>query len=440
MNKAKTIAVWCDVTPDAKKQLEKRMLLHVNYWHFSNDKRVSNSEQSEHKKGVNGTPDFLDIGLMVPCVEGVNGIFLFLPFDVTIEDIEDISPLLNNLDVVGAIFNENLELNNASSHEFSIKKNGKDFCYVHCFVTNEANNKIEDSQRLASKRVEGSEGLILEFKSLNFQPLKTAKGDISTETVGEEGHQKYIRLRVPLKGKNKQTFVREIEPSDKVFTSGFEKTEFIDFRINEHRLLPQNLKNEFKSHDCDTSLPMSRVDFLLAVNLEADITGSKKEFHKSRFLEPNVWVEYFGQKHGYMSHAIQKGMLVYHWKKERVSDDTSFNDFVAFVKLKVRLSSGKTIAKYTLYAFFIGLLGSLCGSYLYSFFQQPDEKSEKVIAWIEKKMEQESAVASGEKNSIVEANGLQGTLGHAESERGSAAGVGARKIEVDGALVKDGKN
>lgn len=403
MKQAKSIAVWCSSSTGIDEQLNEKlkkkfkekldenlkekvkeklkerlnkklndkMQLHVNYWHFSYEKRGWLNKQLQKAKRLISdskgtaqigkyTPDFLDIGLMVPLVAGLDSVSIYLPFNIKLNDIDDISPLLNDKAIAGAIFNENLTSKgdvNGKDHQFTLLQNEKEFCALKSFAINNKENVISDAERIECNEIETKEGSILKIKKKAFEGFNYSSS--------ESEKLLYFRLRVPLQGENKQAFVRDIDPEDKLLNSSYEKTEFIDFRINEFRLLPSLVQDQIEEELGVSHLQMQRIDFLLAVNLVADITGARKEFHKSRFLEPLLWENYFKGKHSYVSELIKKGILVYHWKKIR-TDGQPFNDFVAFVKLKVRVSSMSIIARCTFFAFLVGLLGSLTGSFLYS--------------------------------------------------------------------------
>jgi len=381
LSQAKSIAIWCKTEDDKLSFLNEKMQMHVNYWHFSYEKRgaitrLFNFFKRTNRRSSRDTPDFIDIGLMLPLAESLDSVSIYLPFLASISDIEDISPLLSNYEVAGAIFNENLKVDPGKPEEqhcFSLIKNGNELCRIRKFAKNQS-NIIAESSLISCEEIETGEGSVLTLKKEAFSAFR-ASGSLA-----------YYRFRVALEGNDKQVFLRGIDPKDKLFKSSYEKTEFIDFRINEFRLLPQLVQRKIVDEQKCTALPMNRIDFLLAVNLVADITGARKEFHKSRFLEPLLWKDYFKGNHEYVAELITRGMLVYHWKKVRntVSEpNESFNDFVAFVKLKVNLSSTSTILKYMTIAFLVGLLGSLIGSFIYTGPEGITSAKEKWSLWLQ---------------------------------------------------------
>lgn len=359
MSEVKSIALWCDVDrDDVLTSLKDNMLLHVNYWHFPSDhENAVVKKESKSSSEPEEVPDILDIGLMVPRSDGLKKISIYLPFIITLDEIEDISPLLKESNVAGAIFNEAVtSLGEIELDNFRLTLGGNDFCRIRPFHNEEG--KLEDDSLKLTKV--GEKGVIL---SITENSSKTIFYPQDNQI------QTYFRLRVSLGGGNKKTFVKSIKPHDSKLNSGYDTTEFIDFRINESRLLPKIILEPMISQQSKTFIPASRIDFLLAVNLEADITGARKEFHKSRFLEPTTWKHYFKGKSNHISKHLKEGMLVYHWKKIR-SDETknkeNLDDFIAFVRLKIRISNNKTKKEFVKAAFYIGLLGSLVGSVIFS--------------------------------------------------------------------------
>ena len=360
MNQPKSIAVWCKKSqPDDEVcRLKGEMQLHINYWHISQDENKFELEKAF--KGSGEIPDIMDIGLMVPLIRGLECISIYLPFKLEPRDIKDLSPTLIKNEISSAIFNEDLShqvIGKQGESLFTLNTPSGEFCIVRNFISSKDGENISDAKSFKTVNIEDGEGTQLMLMENAFKLHNLSK---STD------HKfAYFRLRVPLNSKNKSAFFRDIDPEDKALQSSYEKTEFIDFRINELRLLPQSVRECMQNEQGEVELPLCRVDFLLAVNIVADITGAMKEFHKSRLLEPNLWSGYFENEYSYMSNPIQKGMLVYHWKKVR-EEKKVFKDFSAFVKLKVRFSSYTVIRRHLWFIIFFGTVGSVIGSLLYS--------------------------------------------------------------------------
>lgn len=324
----------------ALNEATKGISLHINYWHFSVD-----SEKS----------DVLDIGLMLPKIEGIEELCLYLPIKLKESEILDITSLLKHNEISTAIFNENLSSQQYGTKDhYKLLKGDKYFCSLRSFLKNDINNGEEFGFRSAA----GDDGVIISIKS---EAIKKALPD-------QKDGKAYFRLRVILDSKDKKDiFIRKDLPQDKYFVSGFEVTEYIDFRINETRLLPQSVQEEIEHLQGRDIIPVNRIDFLLATTPGADIKISGTSFHKSRYLEPNPWNTYLENGPEDIRKTIETGMVVYHWKSVAKSDKP-IEDFLAFVKLRIRLSQRKKIAFYFLWIIFLGGVGSLWASWAYSFF------------------------------------------------------------------------
>ncbi|MBB1397142.1 hypothetical protein [Pseudoalteromonas sp. SG44-8] len=325
----------------ALNEATKGISLHINYWHFSVD-----SEKS----------DVLDIGLMLPKIEAVEELCLYLPIKLKENEILDITSLLKHNEISTAIFNENLSSQQYGTKDhYKLLKGDKYFCSLRSFLKNDINNGEEFGFRSAA----GDDGVIISIKSEAIEKaLPDKNGD----------GKAYFRLRVILDSKDKKDiFIRKDLPKDKYFVSGFEVTEYIDFRINETRLLPQSVQEEIEHLQGRDIIPVNRIDFLLATTPGADIKISGTSFHKSRYLEPNPWKKYLENGPEDIRKTIETGMVVYHWKSV-AKLDKPIEDFLAFVKLRIRLSQSKKIAFYFLWVIVLGGVGSLLASLVYSFF------------------------------------------------------------------------
>ncbi|TMO53211.1 hypothetical protein [Pseudoalteromonas phenolica] len=319
----------------------KGISLHINYWHFS----------FEPDK-----PDILDIGLMIPRITGLKELSLYLPMNLKKSDIKDITKVLMNNEISTAIFNENLSYQqNGTRDHFKLLKGGKYFCTLRSFLMNYSGDEAEFEFREVATDDNNSEGVIISIKEKAITKALSEK---------HEEEKAYFRLRVMLDTKDKKDiFVRRVLPRDKYLVSGFEVTEYIDFRINETRLLPQSVQEEIESQQGKDVIPVKRIDFLLATTPSADIKISGKSFHKSRYLESNPWKSYLKGSCDKIIKAIDSGMVVYHWKSSG-SYEEPIEDFLAFVKLRVRLSQRMKILFYLLLIVFLGSIGSLLAGFI----------------------------------------------------------------------------
>jgi hypothetical protein len=151
----------------------------------------------------------------------------------------------------------------------------------------------------------------------------------------------------------KEPFVRTITPRDRYFQSGFEEVEYVDFRLNEARTLPIRVESLMRADSAGGQpVPLTRVAFLTAIPVLADLTLSSRQQHKSRLLEHDFWNEY-------VPSGIPDGMMVYHWREDKPE---GVEDFSAFVKMRTRRSGRQILKNYLMIAFAFGVLGNLTAS------------------------------------------------------------------------------
>ena len=56
-----------------------------------------------------------------------------------------------------------------------------------------------------------------------------------------DNRRRYFRIRITLPGNGANVFINSAIPNDRLLTSGFDVTEYLDFRINQARNLPTSI-------------------------------------------------------------------------------------------------------------------------------------------------------------------------------------------------------
>jgi hypothetical protein len=153
-----------------------------------------------------------------------------------------------------------------------------------------------------------------------------------------------------LEGKN--AFLKVSGPIDRFLLSGFEETQFFDFRLNDARTLPASVESLMRPKSDRPAVTIRKVAFLIAVPSSAQVSIRHEDVHKVRRLETTVWDDY-------VPDGIPEGMVVYHW---RVFGAEGISDFSAFVKLQSRITNLWIILTSILVAFAFGLAGNLTAS------------------------------------------------------------------------------
>jgi len=274
-------------------------------------------------------------------------IVLYLPFTLSSPDIYDIAGHLKSSTMTRGIFNANLTVSK-NENIVELKDGDSLFARVHVLL---------DSEYLLHSNNNGTTITII--SDTIKRALQDCDGNI------------YFRIRLHLSDQD-NPFIKSIHPTDKYFLSGYETIDYIDFRLNETRVLPEEISrkmNDFKV----CHLKIKQVYFLLATNLMADFIVGHEQFHKCRLLENDIWKDYvkkprvIGNENGdERSHILPNHMIIYQW------NDTVFkkgsreiHEFHAFMKFKQRKSNMMTVLISLSIILVIAILGSFSANYIY---------------------------------------------------------------------------
>ncbi|WP_311276825.1 hypothetical protein [Methylobacterium sp. WCS2018Hpa-22] len=330
-----SMAIWCTkLNSDAVPSFE----AHLNYW------RVAGL--GLRRKDLNPV-DFLEVGILLSGAESIENINIYVPFKIEAKAIIDLGARFSQNDIAQGIFNEILtssQVGNGRSWIELANQDRKLYCRVHVFAISEG--KIDQSELAATHECGGT--LIKILRPSLVASIRELAND---EKI-------YFRIRIPAGTKYESPFVKVITPKDWFFQSGFDEIEYVDFRLNESRTLPDRIDRLLMADKAKGNVPLKTVAFLTAVQVRAELSVSNTAFHKNRLLEDNPW-------NHYAPHPLPKGMMVYHWRKLTPNTD-QIESFTAFVKLLTRHTGRKTIIIYMLIAFLFGILGNLAAAYLQS--------------------------------------------------------------------------
>ena len=336
MPKNGTMAIWgVPKAGSAGTEVE----AHFNYWRLSGDKAFRKKQSAKGE-----VHDFLEVGIMVDDIHQIESICIYVPAVVASKMIEDCAPLLGKAEFAQGIFNEVLAVTTPAAGGPNcvvlLDQNGSVFARVHSFA--QGSNSI-DASELSTVVQDG--GTTLTILPAAMQAACTQANPLA---------QTYFRVRIKLgRGNQANPFVKVIRPHDRMFQSGYDEIEYIDFRMNEARTLPIAVEQKMRTDRLmGGPIAFKVVAFLTAVPVNSALSVSNTPSHKMRLLEAS-W-------NGYVASGIPEGMVVYHWKREKAQGPIT--DFSAFVKLQTRRSSLKILAIYLAIAFAFGLLGNLSAS------------------------------------------------------------------------------
>ncbi|WNJ79719.1 hypothetical protein RJE46_00220 [Cedecea neteri] len=330
---ATSFAVWVEDT-DSNNTSEPNVSieqLHFNFW-------------CTKKPPIN----CIDIGIKFSLKHSAKGKLLniYIPFAIEKERIEDLSEkMVENHDLIEAIFNDyilsfsnkktkHVCLNLASKKEEKLILNTNiDF--------NDYDGKFDNRASVSTN----GQYTIIKF-SLEECILKN-------QNEHTDNLKYYIRLRLKnLKENELITIMHKMENSDKFLKPLKEQLMVIDFRINELRVLPKDIRISLANAH---SYP--EIYHLFIIRDETDeyqLSHSGNSYKKCRILEGETWKKYF-------DHNIFKNnqsSMIYHWNKEckKNSDDAhKLTDFIAVAKYKQIQTPILTIFIYIAVVIFIGI-------------------------------------------------------------------------------------
>lgn len=339
----RSIAIWFpqketptgnpSVEPSVKPSVE----LHFNLW------RLGHGGQDTDKGYV---PDLLDVGIMVTAPSKLASVSFYLPFPIENKDITDLGPKFADASLATGIFNDTITATNSPSESVIVLKRACSTTHCGVLTFSTSGSRISESYINIKQDFDGS------IITVTQEALDSGIRGIA------QNDKLYLRLRITIPKNGADTFFNAAVPDDGWFTSSMDVTECLDFRLNQARNLNSGISGKMAAANSPTAVPITRLDFLLVVGVAVDVVVGYSNFHKCRLLEKDIWRYYVDEAH------LKKGMVVYHWKKEK-NDDNPLVDFNAFVKLRVRLSSWRIIKQYWVIAFLFGGIVGVFGNTLY---------------------------------------------------------------------------
>jgi hypothetical protein len=343
MSSNKSIGIWC--TP-VRATDPIKIEVHFNYWRIQPHTTWLSRFCSWLKRSSDG--DFVEVGIMVDDIRRAEKIHIFFPAVLSASQICDCSPYFIERDIVQGIFNEQLKAANEPDANGPLvlrhANNNRIYGRMHNFATRPNSTDIL-MRHLKLRRVSGGTICTIESEAIKAcSPRNNHRGKAYFR----------LRFRVPMR-KRENPFVEDVPVFDRFLLSGYEHVEYLDFRLNDARTLPTPVEQQMANDQPENSTVISLVAFLTAVPVSAALSVTHTAFHKMRLLENEIWTKY--------ADGIPNGMVVYHWRKDG-TPKKPIDDFSAFVKLQIRLSSWQILLKYLIFALVFGVFGNLVAGWL----------------------------------------------------------------------------
>ncbi|RNM24734.1 hypothetical protein EFS38_07755 [Dickeya undicola] len=288
--------------------------LHINFWNINSKKLYC-----------------IDFGVLFkkPETDEISekgAICIYIPFKKKKSEINDLSSYLNeNDDLITAVFNEYL------NKKESI---GNAFTKIH--LTNKEaiimNTKLDSDSGTFDNRLtltERDDGTIIILK---------IKECISRENE----YQHYIRFRIFIDESEIKEIVRTFIPGDNFLKSNQERTDIIDFRINEQRNLPSGISSTLSAAVCTPQ----KYHFFIIRDMSDEHSSAGKNYQGCRILEKETWQKYFHNRKA----LGNSSPIIYHWKLKADTDKKErLTDFSAIARFKNTRTKFRKIIAYILY-------------------------------------------------------------------------------------------
>jgi ferredoxin-fold anticodon binding domain-containing protein len=264
---------------------------------------------------------YLDFGFMIE--KGITGqsINLIVPFKLNMESIKELnSLLLGDQKLCEAIFNTLLEYTKKSNHSAKIKN-------------------LETGKEFYLPKLSLKADISVDSFYDNFTQIKIKIPDFSE---AHDGMAIYLRVRIcrPLLN----SFIADIVPLNRSFSSAFLANEIVDFRINDVRLATDEEVRILRKNKCD----IEDVHFLYIIDADEQVMLTDEKC-KPRFIEHNIW-------NTYVDKTELKEMTAYHM---RCIQEKKSQIYVFMIKNQISRCSIKTIFKYILVVIGIAVFANL---------------------------------------------------------------------------------
>lgn len=336
MNSSGSVAVWCKSN---RTRANRRFEAHFNYWHIRGDRSFGGKDNLSPR-------DFLEVGILFEEPSSLEEINVFIPLKLESNHVVDCSNYFRRAPLAEGVFNEPLVANARIPGVPCVelrRANGKHFASVFEFYCSKANLDTDTS-------VDGTV-ISISTESLKKVSLHLPKGELA-----------YFRLRIYLPDAN--PFIKVMKPrGDWFLHSSYNEIEYVDFRFNETRTLPDEIQQRV-DRDWDRALaPITLVAFLTAIPGKSQLSTLNAASYKMRLLEKPIW-------NTYVPSGIPDGMMVYHWKRARSDkpekdwEVLDITDMTTFVRLESHHSPPASRILFLLIALAIGVVGSIAADWI----------------------------------------------------------------------------
>lgn len=310
-----SLAIWFDGTLDDLPKIE----LHINVWHTQN----------------NG--NYIEFGVLVENYDNTDygKLCISIPYYSDIDNFQDKSEKLKDLNLISALFNEQLSVaeDTAGSKFFKVS------------------NAVQNQFKFWCMEINKNEDLLVNhIQDSNNNHYSIHKIAISPEILEKNQKNIYLRFRIKKIGK----IFNQIS-TNKMLLDGYEEKKAIfEVNVNMIRKLPSDITQYLNKN-----LHIKLINTFFMTDYLTDIIFESKDRKSARVLENHIWDDYIGYRG-----SIEK-VVAYQWREsEKIVEDGGIpiQDFNIFAKTLTRDNSNYHALKVIAFIVIVGALGGIVGN------------------------------------------------------------------------------
>ena len=278
--------------------------------------------------------NYLDIGIMTYDLIKNQKLYIWLPFKINSEQINDLKDSLEDIDIINAIFNEN----------YILQREGKSK-WINLYQRQKLQFRVYLLDIIKDIKIVDQEALGFN-KNENISVLEI---DVNFEEIDDI--PKYLRFRVRLP--EYTNIIHEYNRPHHFIRGAFSKNYIIDFRYNDKRSFSAS-ENEI----IDTKYYLTKtkkLHFLLMTKVYVDVECSVNV--RKRRLESNLWKKY-------VLNGDTVDIIAYHATKNIKEDNNSedIGSWEFFAKQTVETKNWFLLLSFIILTIIFGAIGSIIGN------------------------------------------------------------------------------
>lgn len=368
---ASSLAFWIEngkqksgpVDPNSNSNSQPSIELHFNYWLLEAEKRnfcerMCYGLTLSKRKAKAGNLEYLDIGVKFTNLKALESFNIYLPFHISKEDYVSTlgETICKDIDLISTVFNRSVGKVEPSEelgcYNIELIQQGKDNSKL-CFFTHLALAPSNDGVEI--KKSDELYGTQIVFPGALFDGLPK-------NTPG------YFRFRICLTSKNRGVISKINKAKDSWLTNHFDKSELVDFRLNEARILPTAIRRKVAKQQL-----IKKIHFFLIRDAYAEYKAAHSKY-ECRLLEEELWSKYLG----YDEVSSRNNMLIYHWS-EKANENASLDNFSAFARFVRRKVRNWQLLAFIFFVLITGIISGVCVNYIWLYWNGSVQSTPNIL-------------------------------------------------------------